>query len=68
MVTTQKTLSTAQHIVTNHSLEELKECEPLRPQWGPQEARHRIKGSLRPLTHADLQTESTKCTERILEI
>lgn len=47
---------------------EVKEHEPLGPQWGSQEARHRTKESLRPASQADLQTGSTKYTERNVEI
>lgn len=63
MVSTQVT-STAQHMVTNYNLGELKECETLWPQLGSQKARHRAEKSLKPVTHANLQMGSIKCTKK----
>lgn len=56
--TMQKTLPTVWHTVTNCSSEELNECEPLMPQWGSRQARHKIKRSLRLVIYPDLWTES----------
>lgn len=63
MISTQVT-SIVQHIVTNYDLGELKECETHWPQLGSQKARQRAEKSLKPVTHANLQMGSIKCTKK----